>query len=854
MTSFRIAAAALLLVALAGCKNTDENVPIAVIFTPSTTSGDAPITYILRSRDTQFARIEPQYSVDGGRTFLPATRGPGGDPVTGLQASPGGTQHVFLWDTLADLGPGRHVPVVFRIVPFESGHGTDAVTAGFTVDNTDIFVAAASLALPRAREAAAGTASGGAAVAGGAGFATETEVYVPTRNAFERRADLGTARESAGAATLLADDSGETEPRPVVAGGLASGGASASVEAYDEGEDRWIGAPELLEARTGPTLTRLADGTRALVAGGKSGASFVAQDEVIDTGGAPAAVSGGLQAARTGHSATLLPDGTVLVAGGTTSAGVTASTLIYDPGANSYRTGPPLGTPRTGHAAAVAGGKLYVFGGRDAAGNVLRSGEVLEGGAFVPTRDAGGATTQMTTPRERFTATPLGAGEVLLAGGSDGTRELASAERFDAASGAYTPTRGGLSLARSDHRATPFGTGRVLITGGGTAAAEVYIPAARPDVQSFDPETTTTPAPRAEHAVAALLDGRALFTGGTDGVVEGGRLRTLASAEIFDIRRLPPATHVTATADMTTPRRLHTATTLADGTVLIAGGIDESGAALASLELFDPAAAAAGGATFTALAEALPAPVHGQTATRVASGKVVFAGGFDAGGAPTDAAAVFTPGPPRAVAAATLLAPRARHTATLLADGVHVLVAGGMTSGGTALDTAELFDASAGTSAAVGGTLGGARFDHRAVLLDSGKVLILGGRATIGGAPLASAALYDPGTNSLSAVAAPIGEGRADFAAFALPGGKALLAGGIVGPAPAGAPDLASPVTASAVIFDPAAGTATPPVDRDLARPRRGMATAVLGDGRPIISGGRAPSGATVGGFEIYTP
>ena len=45
----------------------------------------------------------------------------------------------------------------------------------------------------------------------------------------------------------------------------------------------------------------------------------------------------------------------------------------------------------------------------------------------------------------------------------------------------------------------------------------------------------------------------------------------------------------TATGDMTTARYWHTATLLADGKVLIAGGRTESGAVAASAKLYDPA-------------------------------------------------------------------------------------------------------------------------------------------------------------------------------------------------------------------------------------------------------------------------
>src|ERR1700686_2941102 len=79
-------------------------------------------------------------------------------------------------------------------------------------------------------------------------------------------------------------------------------------------------------------------------------------------------------------------------------------------------------------------------------------------------------------------------------------------------------------------------------------------------------------------------------------------------------------------------------------------------------------------------------------------------------------------------ATGSLTAARSSQTATLLASG-KVLIAGG----GTA--TAELFDPATGVSTATG-SLATARQGHTAVLLQSGKVLVAGGQS--GGAATAS--------------------------------------------------------------------------------------------------------------------
>jgi galactose oxidase-like protein len=64
-----------------------------------------------------------------------------------------------------------------------------------------------------------------------------------------------------------------------------------------------------------------------------------------------------------------------------------------------------------------------------------------------------------------------------------------------------------------------------------------------------------------------------------------GAIQPTAAAEIFD----PDTDEFTAIGNMTTPRMLHFAVLLGDGTVLIGGGQDDTGEVLASAELFDPA-------------------------------------------------------------------------------------------------------------------------------------------------------------------------------------------------------------------------------------------------------------------------
>lgn len=825
----------------AGCKDRNPNTPIVRVTTPGTVGGRAvPIEYVLRNPDTKHVEVEVKFSVDRGKHFSTATPAPGSEGTVNLEASPGGTRHSFLWNALEDLGPGRHERIVMKIAPKKSGHrGTSDRTSGFTVDNTDLFVRVADLGTARGRTGAAETPEGGAIVAGGAGFAGTAEALDLPLLALEARAAIAGPRDAPQGATLLDVDGGTVEPRPVFAGGEAPS-AVLALEVYDSdgGPGTWIEGA-LSRPRTGHTILRLATGTQALVAGGRSAnGTLLAADEVVTLGDPiDTADVNGTGASRTGHTATLLPDGRVLIAGGTTDAATaTDSTLVYDPETNAYSSGPSLVFARAGHAAALVGEKIVIFGGHDATGKVLRSAEIADaiGIDSASFRLAAG---EMTAPRERFSATALGTTEVLLAGGSDGTKDLASAERFSLEGETFTSTRNGLEVARSGHAAVAFGTGRVFVAGGGTAAVEVYIPPSRKGSQTFDPEATSLPEGRAEHAGAALADGRVLITGGTNGVVvSGGRLFTLESAEIYNPHAPPGTPRVLPTGSLQVARRGHSATALEDGRVLIAGGFGTSGAGLSSAELYDP-----GAGTFATIGD-MPAAIAEHTATLLADGRVLLAGGSE-----TEAAGFLFDG--TSFSTVTLRSARRRHTATRLADG-RVLLAGGL-SNGTPLETTEIFDPASNTSTD-GPALPVPLVDHRAVLLTGGDVLLTGGRSAVDGAPRSDVFRITP--EGAIVPLDPLPAPRADHVAIALANDKVLLVGGIGAAAPAGAPDLAAPVLAGALVYDARTETAAPPADPDMARARRGAIAIPLSDGRFVISGGRDEAGAVVAGFEVFSP
>jgi hypothetical protein len=256
-----------------------------------------------------------------------------------------------------------------------------------------------------------------------------------------------------------------------------------------------------------------------------------------------------------------------------------------------------------------------------------------------------------------------------------------------------------MGIARAAHTATLLPNGKVLIAGGGTAggfglpffgqgiaASEVYDPA----TNSFS-ATGAMGTPRYAHTATLLPNGKVLIAGGISTANVGTFTENvLLTAELYD-----PATGAfTSTGSLGTARGGHTATLLANGKVLVAGGLislNFAGVSFASTaELYDPATGA-----FTPTGN-LTAAGDEHTATLLPDGRVLIAGGMSAV-ATLMSAQIYDPATGTFVATDSMAMSRSAPTATLLPDGT-VLVAGGNTAGGrhdiglsNPTGTAELF-------------------------------------------------------------------------------------------------------------------------------------------------------------------
>ncbi len=203
--------------------------------------------------------------------------------------------------------------------------------------------------------------------------------------------------------------------------------------------------------------------------------------------------------------------------------------------------------------------------------------------------------------------------------------------------------------------------------------------------------------------------------------------------------------------------------------------------------------------------------------------------------------------PTQTTVRASMNVARAGHTANLLADG-RVLVIGGekLNPSREMLDAVEVYDPASDTWTELA-PLPEPRTNHTATLLANGLVLIVGGgKANAIGVPsglevVADAVLYDPLRGSAESVG-PNLEARHGHAAFLLPSGKVLIAAGAgaeseIKPAQgAGNPQPFGNELSSAELFDPETRTFEP--TGSLSQARYAFASARLADGRVLIAGG----------------
>lgn len=264
-----------------------------------------------------------------------------------------------------------------------------------------------------------------------------------------------------------------------------------------------------------------------------------------------------------------LHDGRVLIAGGFDfAAGMTPSAEIYDPITRTLSPTDDMNVARNFATATVFPGGVLVIGGFD---NVTGSVGTIErydeaSATFV----ASSATLAMG--REAHTATLLGDGRVMIAGGlqARGLRFQNTIEIYDPMFDIVHTALSTLVPGRGFHDAAWIeSASAVLMVGGDSGGTTAELSAGVLWTEAGDALADAgMRAHRAKAVAMALLpDGRAVVTGGanaTDG--------SLSDVDVWD-----PTTHaMTPAAPMVTRRMAHTLTALGDGRLVAVGGWSDS--------------------------------------------------------------------------------------------------------------------------------------------------------------------------------------------------------------------------------------------------------------------------------------
>jgi hypothetical protein len=329
---------------------------------------------------------------------------------------------------------------------------------------------------------------------------------------------------------------------------------------------------------------------KVLVTGGQdstSGAPIVTTAEIYDpTAGTFTLTTSPMNVQRSGHRATLLNDGTVLITGGISQATpptiYTNTAEIYNPATGTFTAVGNMAQARANHVAVLlATGQVLIAGGQNGSGTLTET-ELYD----PPSQQFLFNDGVLNSPRTDATATLLPSGKVLIAGGYGATITapgLNTAELYDPSIGSFTLTTGSMSIGHTGHTATLLtspATGVLIVGGvasgsGGSAVAEIY----NPTSDSFT-TTGSLGIGRSFHSAATLANGKVLMSGGWTNY---GNAST-NQAEVYD----PSAGTFSNQGLLAYSRSITGIAVLPNGQVLVVGGIENNSIGSVPAEVYNP--------------------------------------------------------------------------------------------------------------------------------------------------------------------------------------------------------------------------------------------------------------------------
>ncbi len=318
---------------------------------------------------------------------------------------------------------------------------------------------------------------------------------------------------------------------------------------------------------------------RVLIFGGEGGGTTLPHEiYAFDPQTETFSQVGSLSTGRIAFATVPLDDGDVLVVGGQVGLSTASQAEIIDGETGAVK--PTIGTPA----------RRRIYG----AASKLMDGRVLLSGGWTQ-NDPASNTVELYDPQtQKFTLLPGGLQvgrtahtmvriddrRFLIYGGTTIDSVPAPPELYDPVTGNSTLLPAPEAAGRYNHIAHTLQDGTIWILGGEDfdgvpfTSVQRFDPATLKFIQSFDLAT-----PRTSAAVARLADARVMIVGGNTTLSSGSPTQTTELLSAPTERRDGP--------QMNVRRRLHTATRLANGKVLVVGGLNQHQQILTTAEIFE---------------------------------------------------------------------------------------------------------------------------------------------------------------------------------------------------------------------------------------------------------------------------
>ena len=331
--------------------------------------------------------------------------------------------------------------------------------------------------------------------------------------------------------------------------------------------------------------------------------------------------------------------GQIFIAGGSTAVNTTGTatknTYFYNPATGTMLPGPALQTARYAHTATATSGGLVIVAGGPYPGGGDFEFEVCSTTNTASCISVAGANALNQGARCNAAAVLLTSSptfRVMVAGGDDCTAGAAlttSWTIWDSGNPTDTTSDGGshrLTIGRRLHTATVVGSGIVLFAGGATTAtADLFTNNANLSNSTMVATTGAMSAVRTGHTATLIATGTTACPAGPCVLIAGGNATAGKTWEIYDqTTKTFPRGSTGAANDLLVPgRRQHVAASFANNKIQLAGGTDGS-TDQKTVEAFNPASQTWGAQLDMAVARNRPAGAFatGQNLFIVVGGSV----------------------------------------------------------------------------------------------------------------------------------------------------------------------------------------------------------------------------------------